>query len=416
MTPEDGDLSHLLDHSGAPASDATLRSIVARSHRRRERQLKIFTATAMVVALATAGVAGISRTTTGGSSTSSLAAMSQISGLVGGGAWTRVPHALGTAPKGLQWSTGSNGSKSVGQTPMSMPAHLCTLHGCSGLPDERGGALKPLFVRTVGDITIRAFTEQVAPLMFVHPVVKSAAVPNPTVSAPITSSVAGVSGASGASGVTGVSGASGASGVTGPSGSTGPSGVTGPSGTTGASGVTGPSGTTGASGVTGPSGTTGSNGLTSLPPISPCETTGMLVVDVSNPGTSGTFSVTVPEVASATAAERFELIDSSVAGAGGSSPIEVVMVRVAPDVSSVQASFADGATDQMNVQDGWAVLANDGNSPLPASLTALDSSGNAVGNATVSSEDAIAEPDRCFLPLASINSSSVGVARTPTSK
>jgi len=293
---------------------------------------------------------------------------------------------------------------------MSVPAHLCTVHGCPGLPDERGGALKPLFVRTVGDITIRAFTEQVAPLTGPLFVLRSAAVPNPIVGAGVTNSVTGASGASGASGVTGPSGTTGPSGVTGPSGSTGASGTTGPSG------VTGPSGTTGASGVTGPSGTTGPNGVTSLPPISPCETTEMLVVDVSNPGTSGTFSVSVPEVVSATAAERFELIDSSVAGAGGSSPIEVVMVRVAPDVSSVQASFADGAADQMNAQDGWAVLANDGNAPLPASLTALDSSGNAVGNATVSSEDAIAEPDRCFLPLAVVSPSAVGVARTPTSK
>ena len=101
MSDEDGGLSHLLDHPGAPASDATLRSIVARSHRRRERRLKIATATVLVVALAGASAGAITATSGGkGSGFVNVAA--------GSAAWTRSHTTPGVAPKGLKWSVASS--------------------------------------------------------------------------------------------------------------------------------------------------------------------------------------------------------------------------------------------------------------------------------------------------------------------
>jgi hypothetical protein len=156
---------------------------------------------------------------------------------------------------------------------------------------------------------------------------------------------------------------------------------------------------------------------TVVPTLTLCGTTQVLVLDVSNPWSSGQITVTAPDTAAATSPGAFELIDSSVVGVGTSSPIAVVAVHVASDVGSVQAGFADGSSDQMTVQGGWAVLANDGGAPLPASITALDSSGNDVGNATVSSDDAIAEPDRCLLPFTAVaKSSSSRVSVPPTAK
>jgi hypothetical protein len=78
----------------------------------------------------------------------------------------------------------------------------------------------------------------------------------------------------------------------------------------------------------------------------------------------------------------------------------VLAVYVSPNVNSVQAGFADGSSDQMTVNDGWAVLVDDGSAPLPATLTALDASGNVISKATVSSDDAIAEPEQCLSPVA----------------
>jgi len=70
----------------------------------------------------------------------------------------------------------------------------------------------------------------------------------------------------------------------------------------------------------------------------------------------------------------------------------------------------------MTVTNGWAVLVDDGSSPLPATLTAFDGSGNSVGTATVSSDNAFAEPETCALPFARTSSGSTATSPEPTSK
>ena len=160
----------------------------------------------------------------------------------------------------------------------------------------------------------------------------------------------------------------------------------------------------------------GSTG-TALPAIESCEASEALIVEVSNPGAIGEVSVALPGIVASSANQPFDLIDSSAVGVAESSPIEVVVVYVSPNVNSVQASFADGSSDQMTVNDGWAVLVDDGSAPLPATLTALDASGNAIGKASVSSDDAIAEPAECLSPfIVEPNSASAGGASGTTSR
>ncbi len=111
----------------------------------------------------------------------------------------------------------------------------------------------------------------------------------------------------------------------------------------------------------------------------------------------------------------FQLVDSAVVGVAESSPIEVISVYVGLNANSVQANFSDGSSDQMTVTDGWAVLVDDGSSPLPATLTAFDGSGNSVGTATVSSDNAFAEPEACAVPFTATSGSTV-TSPKPTSK
>ena len=393
MTSEDGELSHLLDRSGVLASDATLHSIVARSRHRRERRLKIVTTGAVVVALAAAGVAGITRATGGASSGSKSAAARQGSGFVKVSsrtiAWTEKQRALGAAPQGLRWSTsassGSSSTKGTARTATpsraTVPATYCAAAGCSVSSPVYAVPLTRQFVRTAGDVTVRAFTEALS-VSRVEPLLppKSGVSLKATVVAPAAAAVRrsapDLTPATGSTGSSGVSGASGASGVTGASGATG----------------------------------------VTITPVISCEPTEALLVEVSNPGAVGEITVSLPGDAAASAAQPFELIDSSVVGVAESSPIEVITVHVAPVVSSVQASFADGSSDEMTVSDGWAVLVDDGSAPLPADLTAFDSSGASVGTASVSSDDALAEPEQCLgLPVAP-NTASPGSTAATTAK
>jgi hypothetical protein len=120
--------------------------------------------------------------------------------------------------------------------------------------------------------------------------------------------------------------------------------------------------------------------------------------------------------ASPDSTQPFQLIDSAVVGVAESSPIEVISVYVGSNATSVQASFSDGTSDQITVTDGWAVLVDDGSSPLPATVTALDGSGNNVGTATVSSDNAFAEPVACALPFAMSNAGSDTTSPEPTTK
>lgn len=351
MTLEGGEFSHLLDDSDALASDRTLRSIVARSNRHRDRRLKAVTGTAVVLAVTAGTIAGVSATS--GTSPTLRAATKHSSGFLnlsaGSTSWTKEHRTLGAAPKGLEWSATSK-SSSISASPSARAAtprtsiatpDLCTVDGCVESLPYPAGALQRLFVRTSGDVTVRAFKE---PLNIAQPL--------PFVPAAT---------ATGASGATGGSASS-------------PTSTTAPNSTSS-------SGATGAV----------------ITPIRSCEANEALVVEVSNPGAIGELTVPLPGIVSSGVAEPFALIDSSVVGVAESSPIEVITLYVGPNVNSVEASFSDGATDEMTATDGWAVLVDDGSAPLPANLTAFDSSGASIGTAMVSSDDAIAEPQQCFV-------------------
>ncbi len=349
MTPEGGEFSHLLDASTVQASDTALRSIVARSRRHRERRLKGVTAAAIVIAVAAATVAGVTQATSGSSKTLKRAATKQSAGFLapstGSISWTKKHRVLGAAPKGLEWSAASKSSSSAAE-PSSRPAsapEICTVDGCPGSLPVSVGPFKRLFVRTARDITVRAFSE---PLSVAQPL-------------PLLPPQTG----------TGASG-----------------GTTTGTGSTGSTSSTIP--------TSNPTG--GSTGAV-VTPVRSCVASQALVVEVSNPGAIGEVTVPLPGIVASSGAQPFELIDSSVVGVAESSPIEVVTTYIGPNVASAQASFSDGSTDQMTVVDGWAVLVDDGAAPLPADLTAYDSSGTSVGTAVVSSDDAIAEPDQCVV-------------------
>lgn len=355
MAPEDRELSHLLDHSDVPASNATLRSIVARSQRYRERRLKVVTATAIMLALGSASFAGITGANSGTNAASGSLARNNASTsrnlAVGGTAWTKQHRAPGTAPKGLRWSTTAEAnSKAASPTAGSASSRssaaapaFCTVNGCPGYLYSPGGPLNRLFIRTVGDVTVRAFTETMTPQP--EPLISSSRSATGSTVAPSSSSTT----------------------------------------------TTAPNSSTGSG-----QGSTG----TALPVIESCDESQALVVEVSNPGAIGEVTVPLPGIVVSSAGQPFDLIDSSVVGVAESSPIEVLAVYVSPNVNSVQAGFADGSSDQMTVNDGWAVLVDDGSAPLPATLTAFDASGNVISKATVSSDDAIAEPEQCLSPFA----------------
>jgi len=360
MSPDDppfgrGELSHLLEGAEAEASTARLASIVARSRRRRDRRLKIATGVSIVVALAGAGVAGITqanRPSAGNTTVASGAA--RIASGPSSPAWTNRHQSTGMPPKGLKWSlptaNGATGAKSA--TPSTSKssfraADLCTTAGCGiGYPYGFSGTLTKLFVRSVGDVTMRAF-EETAPQVVPEPSVQGGSAPSASTS-------------------------------------------------------------------TSNPGTTSSAGTSVTPIYYPvCEATHAISVEVSNPGSIGEITVPQPpQSAVSDLGQPFEVIDSSVVGVAEGSPIEVITVRVNSNVNSVKATFSDGATDQMNVVDGWAVLVDDGNSPIPATVTALDASSNEVGSVNVTDDNAIAEPELCFVPLTNPGGLASGAAQS----
>ena len=340
------EFSHLLDEADGSATSSTLASIVARSRRRRERRLKVITGASIVVALAGASFAGITR------ATNDTTAASKSNNTRSEGnrtqpttpAWTKQHQTLGAAPKGLQWSllpanSAKAPSSAAPNAARTLPGtDICTVDGCGvPYPVGLGGPLSELFLRTTGDVSLRAFTET-------------------------TTGIAAGSGVSSGS----VSSASPRATTTSPSGSLG---------------------------------STGTAPAPSAPIYASCESTRSLVVEVSNPGAVGTVMVSLPSISITEPGQPFDVIDSSAVGVAEASPIEVLTVRVASGVNSIQANFADGTSDQMAVVGGWAVLVDDGNAPVPATLKALDTSGNTIATASVNDADAIAQPEQCFVPF-----------------
>jgi hypothetical protein len=345
------EFSHLLDQTDEPATSSTLASIVARSRRRRERRLKVITGVSIVVALAGASVAGITRATNGITATSKTNATPSQDNRAPSTipAWTKQHQTLGAAPKGLQWSLLPAASAKAGVSSVApnsvapnaagtLPgADVCTAGSCGvRYPVDFGGPMTKLFIHTSSDVTARAFDEK-------------------------TIGIAAGSGISSGS----------------PSPASLPASATTPSGATGSSAAP----------------------VQGTPIYSSCESSQALVVEVSNPGAVGTITVSLPSISISEPGQPFNVIDSTAVGVAESTPIEVLTVHVASDVKSVQANFADGTSDQMNVIDGWAVVIDDGNAPLPATINALDGSGGTVGTASVNDADAIAQPQSCLVPF-----------------
>jgi hypothetical protein len=352
-----GEFAHYLDNSGT-AGSTVLASIVARSRRRSERRLKVVTAASIVAALAGASVAGVIGTRA--STTSALPpkpsnfAKNLVSGTTSS-KWATQRRVLGAAPKGLGWSRSSTSSASASVPAASSSASgataLCTVNGCGGaVPTGNFGALNRLFARSSGDVTIRAFSATSSGIQLT-PGSTNASSPPSTGTTQVPTSIIG---------------------------------------------------NTGGAPVPVPS------------VYESCLPTQELVVEVANPGAVGTLSVPLPPITISSPTQSFEVVDSAAVGVAEGSPIEVLTLHVGANVASVQATFPDGSSDQMSVVDGWAVLVDDGASPLPATVEAMDSSGNIVSTASVNSADALAEPERCLLPIEPLGQIGSGTARATT--
>lgn len=147
-------------------------------------------------------------------------------------------------------------------------------------------------------------------------------------------------------------------------------------------------------------------GPTSLPVSWSCGGADGLVLELSDTWAIGT--VSVPGLGNAATASpgsegitigSFDEIESALVGVAEQDPIQVVAAHLDPAVSSVTATFANGATDSMAVDNGWVVLANDGSGPLPVELSAYSAAGTVLGTATVASSSAFAGPLQCLPPL-----------------
>ena len=343
------ELGHLLDDGAEAPAPATLRAIIARSQRRRERRLKAVTVVAVLIALGGASAAAV----VGSQSRTVASPRAQVppqvsptgaragSKAVTGPNWATQPRAVGSAPSGLAWSSGSDaggavgtGSSSAGAAAPNRAVVPCLPPSCAiSVPPGITGTLNRVFVRTSGDVSVRAYHQSI-----------DAQVPLPY-------NAAGSSESAQATPPVSASGSSG--------------------------------------------GSTGTDPAVGQAIISSCAASEDLVVEVANPDAVGSVVVPLPAISVSEPGQPFEVIDSSAVGVEEGTPIEVVTVHVGPQVASMRATFADGSTDQMAVTDGWAVLVDDGTSPLPATATALDASGAVVASATINAEDAIARPTAC---------------------
>ena len=336
--PARGELAALLNTNDT-AGAGPLVSIVARTRRRSLQRLRVITGVSLVVALAGVGVA-IGRGGTNASPSATSLITPQASKPTSNSSatkWTSKSQAAGSAPVGLSWSsTPSTGSNTNSSTPHaavpSKGAALCPVSLCGeSTPSGFDGPLAPLFTRTSGDVSIRAFTQ-------------SMSLPG--------------------------------------------------------SGVPAAQNTTSGNSGTGNSGT-GNSGVLVSPnsPAPACTTTQQLIVEVANPGAVGNIAVPLSLTSEPTSIGTFEVLDSSAVGVAEGTPMEVLALHVAQNVSTVKASFANGGSDQMTVVQGWAVLVDDGASPLPVTVEAFDTAGAQIATTTVTSDNALAQPAQCLVPI-----------------
>jgi hypothetical protein len=447
------DLSHLLETatSEKPPADV-LQGIVRRHRRRQARSARTAASLGLVIALAGLGTGiGLShqgRTTSaagkltptsmkGGANTADLPSTTSTRAVLGGSTTLPLPAAsklrFGKAPAGLGWvitgfgavapvASATGGAPLTGQlhstaTGSAAVAAACTTAGCPAyLPDNVVGgatALKPLFTRTSGGVTVRAFSASwaVAPIEL----------------GPIASG----SGSAGSGSVGSGSSSGPANGTSSSSGTaTGTSSGSG-TGVTATPPVTGtiPDTTTTTSVTSVPAGTDTTVPVSTPPPepLPSCGVTQALVVEVSDAGAVGV--VTVPLGSSLD--KPLDVVMDEVVGSAEQSPMVVVVAHTNSPTASVRADFGVGGQDQMDVVDQWAVLVEDlgsstvggsgaGSDPEllgQASVSALASDGTVLEQAVLPGSGALAMPvAACVEPAGGVTKPVGAGASSPTAK
>ena len=448
------DLSHLLEGASSDKPPADVLQGIVRRHRRwQARRARTAASLGLVIALAGLGTGiGLShqgRTTSaaraltptstkGGLNTADLPSTTSTTAVPGGSATSPLPAdsklRFGKAPAGLGWvitgfgavapvASATQGAPLTGQlhstaSGSAAVAAACTTAGCPAyLPDNvLGGAtaLKPLFTRTSGGVTVRAFSASwaVAPIEL----------------GPIASGSA-----SAGSGSMGSGSSSGA--ATGTSSSSVPAtGTSSGSGTgvTATPPVTGtiPDTTTTTSDTSVPAGTDTTVPVSTPPtpePLPSCGVTQALVVEVSDAGAVGV--VTVPLGSSLD--KPIDVVMDEVVGTAEQSPMVVVVAHTNSPTASVRADFGVGGQDQMDVVDQWAVLVEDlgsstaggsgaGSDPEllgQASVSALASDGTVLEQAVLPGSGALAMPvAACVEPAGGVTKPVGAGTSSPTAK
>jgi hypothetical protein len=437
------DLSHLLDGTNPdkPSSEV-LHGIVRRHRRLKVRRARTAASLGLAIALAGLGTGiGLShqgRTTTAARSLAPTTTRggvnafgSTTSTTLGARGSTSLPTPaasklrFGRAPEGLAWvGEGSGVGASAGVVPSDSPvvglhatastsgpmaAAVCTTIGCpSQFPYDLVGdsVLQPLFTRTSGGVTVRAFSASwaVAPIEL----------------GPISSG-SGSTGASSSAGTVGSSGGSGTLSSSPPVTGTVPGDTTIPD-------TTIPDTTTTTTLISGVTQTTTPVSEPPTPVPSPsCGITKALVVEVSDAGAVGV--VTVPLGASLD--KPIDVVMDDVVGVAEQSPMVVVVAHTNNPTAAVRADFGVGGQDQMDVVDQWAVLVKDlGSSAVgghpgmgdpellegQATVSALSSDGTVLEQADLPGSGALAMPVAvCIEPASSGVTKPVGEgASSPT--
>lgn len=125
-----------------------------------------------------------------------------------------------------------------------------------------------------------------------------------------------------------------------------------------------------------------------------CQQTGMLVAEVSNDAMAAVQTGSVIGVAPAS---QLSLLDASTVGTAEHSPVTLVMVRVARDVTKVRFTTSAGADSTAPVS-GLAVLAVPGEAKV-ATITVLDGDGHVRGSITLPHANTMESPECAPQPL-----------------
>jgi len=340
------DFTHILDHGDRPEpTPEVLGRIVARHHRRQARRYQVVATSAVVVALAGAGI-GLGLQGPGGRQAGS-GAKSALGDAPPAGLTWETPSAAGQpastfAVNGAEAPPGAFGFGSAATTsgpvaPAAMAGaansastqRLCKRNGCTVYYE--GNTPRLVFERHVDGLTISAYLE-----LYAYP-----ASPVPLGKAPTAP-------------------ATGAKAPTNP-----PTPGTVPAGT---------------------------SSKTALPAIIACPPPSELLVKVAGYGMSNTLYVP----AGAATDHPFSVVASAATTLPDGRTVVLVVARTSQSVSSVSAAFPGGGSDAMAPVSGWVVLGqrlNPGSAPSKSSVIAMvakSSSGRVLETARLPESGALA--------------------------